>query len=25
MGRGGGTSDEEIWEMIVNWLKLRVA
>ncbi len=25
MGRGGGTSDEEIWHLIVNWLKLRVA
>jgi pimeloyl-ACP methyl ester carboxylesterase len=25
MGRGGGTSDEEIWNLIVNWLKLRVA
>ena len=25
MGRGGGTSDEEIGQMIVNWLKQRVA
>jgi len=25
MGRGGGTSDEEIWQLIVNWLKQRVA
>ncbi len=25
MGRGGGTTDEEIWQTIVNWLKLRVA
>ena len=25
MGRGGGTTDEEIWTLIVNWLKLRVA
>ena len=24
MGRGGGTTDEEIWHTIVNWLKLRV-
>ncbi|MGZ8231788.1 MAG: alpha/beta hydrolase family protein [Burkholderiales bacterium] len=25
MGRGGGTTDEEIWSLIVNWLKSRVA
>jgi pimeloyl-ACP methyl ester carboxylesterase len=25
MGRGGGTSDEEIWHLIVTWLKQRVA
>lgn len=25
MGRGGGESDEEIWTMIVGWLKARVA
>jgi hypothetical protein len=25
MGRGGGTSDEEIWHLIVNWLKARVS
>ncbi|HYC44187.1 MAG TPA: alpha/beta fold hydrolase [Burkholderiales bacterium] len=25
MGRGGGTNDEEIWQMIVGWLKKRVA
>ena len=25
MGRGGGTTDEEIWHLIVNWLKSRVA
>jgi len=24
MGRGGGTTDEEIWHLIVNWLKSRV-
>ena len=24
MGRGGGTTDEEIWHLIVNWLKARV-
>jgi pimeloyl-ACP methyl ester carboxylesterase len=24
MGRGGGTSDEEIWHLIVSWLKARV-
>jgi len=24
MGRGGGTTDEEIWKTIINWLKLRV-
>jgi pimeloyl-ACP methyl ester carboxylesterase len=25
MGRGGGTTDEEIWHLIVDWLKKRVA
>jgi pimeloyl-ACP methyl ester carboxylesterase len=25
MGRGGGTTDEEIWNLIVGWLKRRVA
>jgi hypothetical protein len=25
MGRGGGTSDEEIWHLIVTWLRQRVA
>ena len=25
MGRGGGVTDEEIWQMIVGWLKLRVS
>lgn len=25
MGRGAGTSDEEIWTMIVHWLKARVS
>jgi esterase FrsA len=25
MGRGGGTTDEEIWQTIISWLKLRVA
>lgn len=25
MGRGGGTSDEEIWHLIVDWLRRRVA
>jgi esterase FrsA len=25
MGRGGGTNDEEIWHLIVNWLKARVS
>lgn len=24
MGRGGGTTDEEIWQTIIRWLKLRV-
>ncbi|TRZ87602.1 alpha/beta hydrolase [bacterium] len=24
MGRGGGTTDDEIWRTIINWLKLRV-
>jgi pimeloyl-ACP methyl ester carboxylesterase len=25
MGRGGGTTDEEIWQLIIGWLKRRVA
>jgi pimeloyl-ACP methyl ester carboxylesterase len=25
MGRGGGVTDEEIWHMIVGWLKLRLS
>jgi hypothetical protein len=25
MGRGGGATDEEIWHLIVDWLKRRVA
>jgi hypothetical protein len=25
MGRGGGVTDEEIWQMIVGWLKLRLS
>ena len=24
MGRGGGVTDEEIWTMIIQWLKLRL-
>ncbi len=25
MGRGGGVTDEDIWQMIVDWLKLRLS
>ena len=25
MGRGGGTTDDEIWQLIIGWLKRRVA
>jgi hypothetical protein len=25
MGRGGGVTDEEIWQTIVGWLKVRLS